>query len=382
MRKTIYLDYAAATPMDDGVLAAMRPYYNIQFHNPSATYLAGRQVKTALEEARARIAVCLGPKKSEIVFTAGATEANNLAIQGIMRGRPDGEVLTSAIEHDSVLQPVKLFINKSVPVLLSGLVDTTKIQKMISPKTVLVSVMLVNNELGTIQPLREIAAIIQNIRKTRQIAGNKKPLYLHTDAAQAGNYLDLHVSRLGVDMMSINGGKIYGPKQSGALFIKTETKITPLISGGGQERGLRSGTENVPGAVGLAMALELAQAKRKTEAQRVDGLKNLFATLLQKNIKSFVINGSQKHTAPHLLSVTIPGQDNERLMMALDEYGVQCAIGSACSASSKNPSHVLEAIGLSDKAARSTLRFSLGRDSSEEDIRYTVAKLALITARL
>lgn len=381
MKKPIYLDYAAATPVDSAVLKAMRPYFSNHFHNPSATYLAGRQAKSALDAARVSVALVLGAKKSEIIFTAGATEANNLAIQGVMRRYPRGKILTSAIEHDSVIQPAGLFDNYHVPVLSSGLVDIAKLQKMISPQTVLISVMLVNNELGTIQPLREIAALVHEARKIRQKEGNKNPLYLHTDAAQAGNYLDLHISRLGIDMMNLNGGKIYGPKQSGVLFVKAGTELSPLILGGGQETGLRSGTENIPGTVGLAKALELAQAMRKTESQRVDNLRKLFATLLQKNIKSSVINGSQKQCAPHLLSVTLPGHDNERLMMELDEAGVQCAIGSACSASSENPSHVLEAIGLSEKLARSTLRFSLGRGSTEQNVRIAVAKLALITAK-
>lgn len=382
MKKPIYLDYAAATPMDDSVLAAMQPYFSNHFHNPSATYLAGRQAKSALDTARASIAGSLGAKISEIIFAAGATEANNLAIQGVMKRHPKGEVLTSAIEHDSVIQPATLFGNRTVPVLVSGLIDIPKLQKMIGSQTVLISVMLVNNELGTVQPLREIATLVQEARKVRQKEGNKNPLYLHTDAAQAGNYLDLHISRLGVDMLSLNGGKIYGPKQTGGLFIKAGTKLSPLILGGGQEAGLRSGTENISGAVGLAKALELSQARRKTDTQRIGNLKKLFATLLQKNIKPSVINGSQKYAAAHLLSVTLPGHDNERIMMALDEAGVQCAIGSACSASSRNSSHVLKAIGLSEELARSTLRFSLGRDSTEKDINYTVEKLASITAKL
>ena len=377
--KKIYLDYAAATPLDTTVLAAMEPYFSEYFYNPSATYLRGRDTKVALEEARTSVAVTLGTKKSEIIFTSGATEANNLAVQGIMRNFPGGEVLVSAIEHESVLEPAKLFRHREIPVSPQGIVDKHKLEKMISTKTALVSIMMVNNELGSVQPIHEISKIIGKLRKLR---GPKEfPLYLHTDAVQAGNFLDLHVARLGIDMMSLSGGKLYGPRQSGALFVKSNVKLLPLILGGGQEGGLRAGTENVAGAVGLAKALETAQASRTEEAARLTKLRKLFATLLQKNIKSSVINGSSKHCAPHLLSVTIPNFDNERLMMELDEGGVIAAVGSACSSSSEKPSQVLAAIGLSKAEAEATLRFSLGRGSSKNDILFTVNLLAGLTTQ-
>ncbi len=361
----IYLDYAAATPVDPQVFKVMQPYFTDRFYNPSATYLDARRVRQDLEAARADVAAALGAKTAEVVFTAGATEANNLAIQGIMRHFPDGEVLVSAIEHESVLEPAKLFNHRVVPVDKRGIVDLEQLQKMISPKTVLVSIGMVNNELGVIQPLREIAKIL-----------NKSSILFHTDAAQAPNYLDMHVSRLGVDLMSINGGKIYGPKQSGALYVKTGVKIRPLIVGGGQEFNLRSGTENVAGGIGLATALKQAQEQRKAEAARVAGLRNLFIKELEQKMPQAVVNGSRQSVAPHILSVTIPGHDNERLMMQLDEAGVQMATGSACAASSQEPSHVLAAVGLPENLIRSTLRFSLGRQTQEEDIHRVVELLS------
>ncbi|MGH7157024.1 MAG: cysteine desulfurase family protein [Candidatus Saccharimonadales bacterium] len=375
--KSIYLDYAAATPLGPEVRAAMEPYFAGKFYNPSATYLAARAVHKDLEAARQTVAVQLGARPAEIVFTAGATEANNLAIQGIMSQYPDGEALASLIEHESVLEPARSFNVKEVPVTPQGIIDLPKLEKLITPETVLVSTMLVNNELGTIQPIGEIAKILNKLRILRK---NGLPLYLHTDAAQAGNYLDLHTNRLGVDLMSINGGKIYGPKQSGALYIKTGTKLRPLIVGGGQEFGLRSGTENVAGAIGLAKALELAQQKRTAESQLILEFRRLFEDGLQKQIPGALINGSKNHRAPHVLSVTFPGMDNERLMMELDEQGVQCAVGSACSASREEVSHVLSAIGLSDELARATLRFSVGRFTTKSDIQKVLKILVQLTS--
>ena len=372
MSRNIYLDYAAATPVDPQVFKAMEPYFSDKFHNPSATYLAARQVRKELEKARSDVAGCFGVKPAEVVFTAGATEANNLAIQGIMRDFAAGEVLVSAIEHESVLKPAGLFKYKKVPVAADGRILLNKLSNLISDKTVLVSVVYANNEIGTVQPLREIAALLVEKHQGRRRQNNKLPLYFHTDAAQVPNYFDIHVSRLGVDLMSINGGKIYGPKQSGALYVKAGVKLKPIIVGGGQEFSLRSGTENVAGAIGLAASLKLAQERRKAEVTCLSNLRNLFINELEKAMPSATVNSSKKHQAPHIISVTFPGIDNERLMMQLDEAGVQVATGSACTTARVEPSHVLSAIGLSDDEARSTLRFSLGRQTAEADIRKVV----------
>lgn len=376
MKGNIYLDYAAATPVNPAVLKAMLPYFSKEFYNPSATYLAGRAARKELERIRASMASAIGAKPAEIIFTAGATEANNLAIQGVMQQFPDGKILVSAIEHESVLEPARLYNAEEIPVNNEGQILLNKLANMISDKTVLVSLLLVNNELGTIQPLREAAELIAKTRQARLKSGNELPLYLHTDAAQAGNYLDLHVSRLGVDLMSVNGGKIYGPKQSGALYVKAGVRLQPMIVGGGQEFGLRSGTENLAAATGLAAALNLAQGNRTAETKKITHLRAYFERRLAEKIPSARVNGALRNRAPHILSVTFPGHDNERLMMQLDEAGIQCAVGSACSAARQEASHVLSAIGLSDGMARSTLRFSLGRPTTKADIGKTVDVLA------
>jgi cysteine desulfurase len=376
--KQIYLDYAAATPVDDRVLATMKPYFADNFYNPSAIYLAARSMRRELDEIRHRVAVVLGAKPAEIIFTAGATEANNLAIQGVMKQFPHAEIVVSSIEHESVLAPAGLFGAKQAPVDNDGLIILNKLSNLITADTVLVSVMLVNNELGTIQPLKEIASLLDGERSKRLKTGNKLPIHLHTDAAQAPNYLDVHAARLGVDMMSLNGGKIYGPKQSGVLYIKAGIRLAPLLVGGGQEFGLRSGTENIAAAAGFATALEIAQAQHKAEAARLTKLRLTFERRLQAATPQAIVNGARKR-APHLINVTFPGKDNERLMMELDEAGIMCAVGSACSAARDEASHVLSAIGLSESAARATLRFSLGRHTSQPDILKTVKQLSALT---
>jgi len=387
MKKSIYLDYAAAFPMSDEVRRAMEPYFSEHFYNPSATYLAARKTRRDLEDFRDKIASTLGAKPAEIIFTAGATEANNLSIQGLMRQFPDCEILTSAIEHESVLEPARLFKHAEISTDDKGIVilnpstssGQASLAGLISDKTVLVSIMLVNNELGTIQPLREIAMMLERVKRERRASGSTWPLYLHTDAAQAGNYLGLHVSRLGVDMMSINGGKIYGPKQSGALYVKAGITLQPLVVGGGQEFGLRSGTENTTAAAGLTLALELADRERHVRSQKVMELREKFESSLLRQLPDASINGSKKSRAPHIISVTFPGADNERLMMELDERGIQCAVGSACSASRDEASHVLSAIGLSQAEARSTLRFSLGVHTTSAEIEKTLQALVSLT---
>ncbi|HET6864236.1 MAG TPA: cysteine desulfurase family protein [Candidatus Saccharimonadales bacterium] len=378
--KRIYLDYAAATPMGLEVVKAMEPYFSERFYNPSAVYLGSRRIRQDLDKARAKIAMWLGASKFEIYFTAGATEANNLAVQGIMRNFPDSEILVSSIEHASVLAPAGLFKNRRIPVNRQGDVELKALRDLLTSKTVLVSVMMVNNELGTVQPIKEISALIRDIRQERRKSGNSRPLYLHTDAAQAGNLFDLHTHRLGVDLMSINGGKIYGPKQSGILFVKSGIEIKPLVVGGGQESNLRSGTENVAAAIGLSKALDLAQKKHAKEFRRLTELRTQFIGELAEKVPAAVINGSKKHQSPQMVSVTLPGFDNERLTMELDELGIECAVGSACSASSDEPSHVLTAIGLSEKEAQATLRFSFGNETTKVSLKKVVAALAHLTA--
>ncbi|HSX30526.1 MAG TPA: cysteine desulfurase family protein [Candidatus Saccharimonadales bacterium] len=377
----IYLDHAAATPLDPAVVAAMQPFFSDQFFNPSATYLPAQQVRIALEKARSDVAACLGAKNSEIIFTAGGTEADNLAIAGVMQEFPGANVVVSAIEHDAVLQPAQQFDHSIAAVTDQGVVDLANLEAEINDQTVLVSIMYVNNEVGTIQPLRQIATLIKKVRDERRRTGNTLPLYFHTDACQAANYLDLQVSRLGVDLMTLNGGKIYGPKQSGALYVSSKVHLQPIIRGGGQERNLRSGTENVASCVGFAAALKLAQAKRQDETKRLNDLQTLAFQLIGEKLPGATINGSRKHRLPNNIHLTLPGQDNERLLVELDERGILAAAGSACSASDDEPSHVLRAMGLPDADAQASLRITMGRATTESDVRSFVNTLAAVAKK-
>lgn len=373
--KQIYLDHAAATPLDDLVFKRMLPFLKEQFYNPSATYLSAQKAAGSREAARRRVAHWFGARPAEIIFTAGGTEANNLAIHGVMRQFPDKKILVSSMEHEAVLAPAHQYNYAEMPVASDGLVNLDALEAHIDEHTVMVSVMYANNEIGTIQPVRKVAQLVAAERKKRTAAGSSLPIYLHTDACQAAGYLDLHAARLGADMITINAGKIYGPKQSGALFIRTGVHLEPSILGGGQENGLRSGTENLAHIVGLATALDIAQEHRHEESGRLESLRDEFIAQLIKEIPSVVVNGSLRHRLPNNIHVTIPGHDNERLLMALDEQGIMAAAGSACSASSEQASHVLKAIGKSDADAYASLRFTLGRQTSSDDLQYTVKVL-------
>lgn len=390
---TIYLDHAAATPLDADVLAAMRPYFTDKFYNPSALYGAAHDVARDLAKARADVAAVLGARPVEITFTAGGTEANNLAIHGVMAAHPGKKVIVSTIEHDSVLETARQYGCLAAPVTEQGIIDTAQLRKLIDDDTVLVSLMYANNEIGTIQPIAQVAELVADVRKDRKPRGVDTPLYVHTDASQAANYLDLHVSRLGIDLMSLNGSKIYGPRQTGALYVRGGVVLKPLLYGGGQEHGLRSGTENVAGAAGFAVALQKAQAMRSDEVRRLQALQDYFFAELVKAFPpakagssgnaypsgkaggGIIINGWRKKRLPNNVHVTFPGQDNERLLYALDERGVMAAAGSACSAGSDEASHVLSALGLDEAAARASLRFTMGRGTTQADIDATVAAL-------
>lgn len=375
---TIYLDYAAATPMDPSVFAAMQPYMTEKFYNPSATYLAAQAVHKDLEAARGRVAYWLGARNSEVIFTAGSTEANNLVINGIMRQYPEANIAVSAIEHESVLAPAHLYDCREIAVTKQGVVTSEAVRAVIDDSTVLVSVMYANNEVGVIQQIHKIGQEVAAVRRDRRQRGIALPIYLHTDAAQAANYLDLHVARLGADFMTLNGGKIYGPKQSGVLYANAHAHLVPEIRGGGQERGLRSGTENVAGAIGLATALDVVQTSRHEEAKRLQELQRIFIRELSAALPAALVNGSRNNRLPNNVHITIPGSDNERILMGLDEQGIMCAAGSACSASNEEPSHVLRAIGLNDTEARASLRFTMGRQTTQADIERVIAALVSV----
>lgn len=382
LQDVIYLDHAAATPLDARVLDVMLPYFSEHFYNPSATYAAARQVHQAVEAARASVAHYIGARPAEITFTAGGTEANNLVIHGVMRRFPDANMLMSGIEHDSVLETGKQYDRRLVAMTEQGILDLSALESAIDDRTVLVSIMYANNEIGTIQPIRDIGRLLDTVRTGRRRRGINIPLLFHTDAAQAANYLDLHAARLGVDLLTLNGGKIYGPKQSGALYVRGGVELQTVMAGGGQEHGIRSGTENVPAIIGFAKALQIAQDTRRDESQRLSQLQHYFFKQLAAKLPGSIVNGSHKKRLPNNLHFTIPGTDNERLLFQLDATGIQAAAGSACGASSGTTSHVLQALGLSEAAARSSLRLTMGRPTTRSHLDHTLDTLDTLVSLL
>lgn len=376
-----YFDYAAATPMLPEVVAAMQPYLTDIFYNPSALYLAAKAVKKDLQAARHVVAQQFGAKSSELLFTAGGTEANNIAICGVMNQWPDAHIVTSAIEHESVVLPAQQFQHTIVPADHHGRVVPHEVETAITDKTVLVSVMLANNEIGTIQDIPALAEIVARLRRIRQEQKNTHPLYLHTDACQAVNYLDIHTARLGVDMLTVNAGKIYGPKQTGALYIKSGVVLTPFIRGGGQERSIRSGTENVANYIGFAKAIQIVRSSATEEVHRLTELRDYIIDALVTDDKISLNGAKSKHRLANNVHITIHGTDNERFLMELDERGVQVATGSACSASNDEPSHVLAAIGLDEQQIRSSLRITLGRHTTKEHCDVLIKSIKELVAK-
>ena len=367
MKDIIYLDHAAATPVSGKVLDAMQPYFSERFFNPSSPYLPAVEVRRAYEAAKGEIAAAIGAKGSDLVMTAGATESINLAFTSI-RG-PATASLVSAIEHPAVLAAARAAGKlETINVNQHGVIDLSDLQTKLTPQTGLVSVALVNNELGSIQPISDAAAIIKAERLRRLGAGEKTPIYLHCDASQGFGLLDINVARLGVDMLTLNAAKIYGPKQVGLLWIRPGVKLNPVVAGGGQEMGLRSGTENVAGAVGFAAAVRDAKKHMKSEVKRLAELKSLLKDRLGQ-IEGIEFLGSDKKQLVSFLPVTVPGIDAERLIFALESDGVLIATGAACAANKGTKSHVLDAIGLSDEQAMGSLRITLGRLNDEAGVK-------------
>lgn len=358
----IYLDHAAATPLDRRVLRAMEPYFSDDFYNPSSPYAPALMVRRDYEAAKQTIASSIGGKADELVMTAGATESINLAFNSV-----GGHVVTSTIEHHAVLEAAKRHEHTIISADPRGLVASETIKKALRPETRLVSIGLANNEIGTIQPLREIAAVIKQEREKRLTSGNMTPLYLHTDASQGAGQIDIHVSRLGVDLLTLNAGKVYGPKQVGLLWAASHVRLSPQIVGGGQERGLRSGTENVAGTVGFAKAMELAEKHRKSEAARLQVLRDFLQRRLVESLPDAVVSGHPKRRLPGHLHISFPDLDAERLIFRLETRGVLVATGSACAANRGTRSHVLIAIGLPPEVADGSLRLTLGQLSNQEN---------------
>lgn len=379
-KKPIYLDYAATTPLHPEVKKAMEPYWQKQFGNPSSLYRQGREAKNALDKARIGIAKIINSKPEEIIFTAGGTESINLAIFGVAQAHAHlkPHFITTAVEHHAVLRSFQALEQWGyevtyLPVDGEGFVKVQEVAAAIRPETVLVSVMYANNEIGTIEPIVEIGKLLKQVNFDRT-KNNLKPIYFHTDACQAAGFLNLDVSALGVDLMTINGSKIYGPKQTGCLYIRSGTKLAPFIHGGGQEKNLRSGTENVPGIVGLAKALELAEKSRSKESRRLKKLSEYFFKQLQRTIPNILLNGPKigEQRLPNNTNLSIEGTEGEALMLYLDSYNIACSTGSACSSVETDPSHVLLAIGRGREQAESSLRFTLGKFTTKQELNYVL----------
>jgi cysteine desulfurase len=358
--ETIYLDHAAATPLDERVFTVMRPYFSELFYNPSSPYAPALAVRREYEAAKQTLARAIGAKADELVITAGATESINLAF-----GSVEGHVVTANIEHHSVLKAAQRHDHTIIASDARGLISSDSVKKAIRPDTRLVSIAFANNEIGTVQPLRNIAAVVRDERERRLGIGDTTPIYLHSDASQGAGQLDIHMARLGVDLLTLNAGKVYGPKQVGLLWAASHVHLQPQIVGGGQERGLRSGTENVAGTIGFARAMELAEKHRKFEGERLTKLRDNLQKRLVAAFPKAVISGHVKRRLPGHLHISFPGLDAERLVFALEARGVLVATGSACAANKGTRSHVLTAIGLAPEIADGSLRLTLGHLSDE-----------------
>lgn len=382
--RKIYLDYASAAPMDSRVAAAMARAAGEDFSNPSAIHAGGLAAKKILEDSRKKIADILSAHADEIFFTSGATESNNLAIVGMVASFLP-HIVTTNIEHASVLEACRQLEKEKrakvtyVPVEPSGIVDPKKIAKAIRPDTVLVSVMYANNEIGTMQPIAEIAKAIRHYRKNHK---NSSYPYFHTDATQAVNYLPIGVERLGVDLLSLNAAKIYGPKGVGALYKKRRVRLAPLAAGGDQESGLRPGTENVAGAAALARALALTERLKEKESKRLAALRDHFFKKLRALSPKIICNGDLARRLPNNVNITVPGIPSDLLVIELSARGIYASAKSACKSGDGKASHVIQAINPAIKDTDGSLRFSLGRQTAKADIDSTVRALREIFAKL
>jgi cysteine desulfurase len=377
--RRVYLDHNATTPLAPKVLEAMVPYLSEEFGNASSIHSWGQQAKAAVEEARERIARLLGAQPSEIVFTSGGTESDNMAIFGTVeaaRTRETKHVVTTPIEHHAVLYAATALENRGVsvtyvPVGSSGVVDPTDIERALTAQTVLISVMHSNNELGTLQPVEEIAAIAR-----------ERGIVFHTDAVQSVGKIPVDTQALGVRLLSLSAHKFFGPKGVGALYVRKGTPLRPLMFGGHHERDRRPGTENVPGIVGLAKAAELAREHLDQEAGRVLNLRDRLEQGLLQAVPDIRVNGDRNRRLPSTSSISFDGIDGEGFVIALDLRGIACSTGAACSSGSLEPSHVLSAIGMSREQARSAVRFSLGCTNTSEDVDYALEVIPQVVNRL
>jgi cysteine desulfurase len=376
--KRIYLDYAATTPMRSEVVEAMLPYFTEVFGNPSTIYSYGQEAKEAIEASRSKIASLIKAQEEEIIFTGSGTEADNLALTGIIyasEGKKD-HIITSAIEHHPVSETTK-FLEKRrykisyLPVDKYGLVNPADVKKALTVKTALISIMHANNEVGTIEPIKEIGRIAREAK-----------VYFHTDAVQAVGHIGVDVKELGVDLLSISAHKLYGPKGVGALYIRKGTRIAPLMHGGEQEKRRRAGTENVPGIVGLGVAAELALEEIEEEAGRLRQLRDRLVEGLKERIKHIHFNGHPVKRLPNNVNICVEYVEGESMVLNLDLEGICVSTGSACTSSNLEPSHVLSSMGLPPELAHGSLRFTLGKWTTNEDIDRVLEVLPRIVAKL
>ena len=376
--RRIYLDYAATTPTHPDVVKAMLPYFTEKFGNPSAIYACAQETKAAIEDARSKVARLLGARDEEIVFTSGGTEANNFAIKGTAYAnkRKGNHIITNVIEHHAVLETCH-FLEKMgyqltiLPVDSYGMVSPDDVRNAITPKTILITIMMANNEIGTIQPIAEISKIARE-------AG----VYLHTDAVQTACHLPINVDELGVDMLSMSAHKFYGPKGVGALYIRKGTRLVSFMHGGGQERNRRASTENVPGIVGMGKAVELAMDEMDAEAKRITRLRDKLIKDLFNRIDPLRLNGHPQKRLPNNVNISIAFVEGEAICLNLDVEGICASTGSACSSGSLEPSHVMLALKLPPEEMRSSIRFSLGKWTTDEEIEYVLDVLPRIVNKL
>jgi len=376
--RRIYMDHSATTPVREEVVEAMLPFFGREYGNASSIHTFGQRAHKALEEARHTVASLLGASPEEIVFTSGGTESNNLAIKGVAaalaeRGR---HIVTSSIEHHAVLNVCAALEADGLRVtrLLvdsRGLVDPDELRRALRPDTVLVSIMMANNEVGTIEPIKELAAVAA-----------ESGVAFHTDAVQAVGKVPVDVEELGVDLLSVSAHKIYGPKGVGALYVRRGTRIQPVQQGGHHEKGRRAGTENIPGIVGMAKAFELACREMSEEADRLRALRDRLQNGLAERIQNVAVNGHPSERLPHLLNMSFHNVEGESVLLGLDAVGVAVSTGSACTSGTLEPSHVLTAMGIPPEVAHGTMRFSLGRMNTVEDVDYVVEHLPGIIERL
>ncbi len=393
--KNIYLDHSSATYIDNKVLKKMLPYLTENFGNSFSLHSPGRKTKAAIENARKDITKILNVNSNEIIFTGSGTESDNLAIFGIAKAYQNKgkHIIVSKIEHKAVLEAAKKLEKEGFKITYlnvdsGGLVKISELKRALRPDTILVSIMYANNEIGAIQPISEISKIIANFRNQKSLAVNRQssvaealPLF-HTDACQAINFLPLRIDKLGVDLLTFNGSKIYGPKGIGCLYKQKEIKLEPIIVGGGQENNFRAGTESAALIIGLAQALKLTEKLKEKEGKRLRILRDYFIKNILKSVPYCRLNGDLVKRLPNNINISISGIEGESIVLMMDKYGISVSTGSACSSYDLVSSYVLAAINLSPETAHNSIRLTLGRDTTKNDINYTIGILSGIVKKL